>query len=1431
MGQQKGGEEDTPDHLLERVPEGEATGSNWKVRRGKYYATASLFEDGKPKTFSLFRGRKKNSITTCDIDIFSDELLRHRETFTLKSKGRVKFTSVFKLDLENEKENASNTLPHYFNISPYLEPVGDRWWSFKTEFSSFIFRRNLETILSHAMPLPRVGGETYQPYVLHNHDLINTCQTWSSSLDQAFYLLEFDKVLQQKDTADQETKSHYRKRIAEVIFGYFVWVLQHAARTGFHETVILHWSGKLAPLTKKDKTGEVVGEGKREKGKEVLSRLTEKSSESEVAEPLEPVAAPRTKIDSTGFEVDSGLSVGAPGSTTGLKKASTSDPGKTQESADSPPLSPFEPELSKYEDKFRNCCRFLDLLDMCLTNYLDEKPLITRMVEAFLKLAWEPIEMSKHRGSHLWPDRLDILEASPSPRAQSQDLGYDVECITNTPPQDSEDVKDCGYGGQGTYVYTITTQVLVWRAARSANRLLDLVSGDRDWSEWRDDQKSLGDKAIRDRTIEAFRYLDTDTSDGRPWDHLPTTITGHIRELSIDQWSCDIAVLSFVKDFFFDDENNPIDAWRGTLSCYDIFSRSTIPNTLESFMCYKLVIDPYSREEVREGLEARAYSAGLFAGGAVTPGSHCPYPPAWEIATYILGADHTKLLYPQITRPYIHTIEGQRSRPQQKGFRDHTRLEPAIIGANAGQDGRKRGKWKGFYITTEDRRWVNDPPSYGEWYWFREPLFMRHKPKKFEITSKFIETFLEVKDNWSCFWETGRGKVNFMKNMADMSNYDWGNKQNIVIQPYRNRESNFSHGRGALLGLQKQRDRKVDKKRIIVMGDCMIEHLISLMANLDFHEAGHIRGFLSRLRPMDSREMRFAEQTIMPNNLWITEFNINFITAPSGADVESPLLPNYFPRRRAKFLSMHDVPPPRIMAEAAMGFRIIGDLHDRYWTCYVFYDFGSKELKSDARTQVTQRGYGNSPSQRKCLEGFLICQALDLVLSETKAILDTITKSLGEGKKSQALFNLLLTEEDLRGENYFKTMNKNSVFYPWLREVYITLWSKCRSSSHVAKQWISVESLRDHKPRWSEKDQKSFGDEVAQNQADVKERCAMLEKMEKDLDERIDWITDLKQSLSSELELREARTSTQLGHTVNLFAVLTAIYLPLTFSTSIVAIQDFHWSSPARALVRITLAVTFGTIILLMNLAFLRRNLAALKTWAQRSIRLGMAGAPEPTGSSKKPPYQEKRPAWKYWEKRAHGLCEAEKRSTLLTENAIHDNGSDWWYWYFIAIFIIIVVPVQELTFIIRTLRLQKIKNAGPLKKFVRVPWAPMWILQLVLVYVIMLAGYAFLSLVGLIHRKAVWLWTGDDIAERERAPPEEVEKNLMSELEGDGEILRSGPDSTQKYKGLVGWLMKPAKTMQLLIVVEALQSKREKEFDAEEQGTPVEATEAPPPT
>lgn len=81
---------------------------------------------------------------------------------------------------------------------------------------------------------------------------------------------------------------------------------------------------------------------------------------------------------------------------------------------------------------------------------------------------------------------------------------------------------------------------------------------------------------------------------------------------------------------------------------------------------------------------------------------------------------------------------------------------------------------------------------------------MKDKPKKFEMNRKFIEKLLEPEIAWSYFWETSQAKDDFLKNMADTSNYDWGNGKNYFIQPSRNGEHSSFQGSDALSKLGTQ---------------------------------------------------------------------------------------------------------------------------------------------------------------------------------------------------------------------------------------------------------------------------------------------------------------------------------------------------------------------------------------------------------------------------------------------------------------------------------------------------------------------------------------------------------------------------------------------------------------------------------------------------
>ncbi|RPA93200.1 hypothetical protein L873DRAFT_1706529, partial [Choiromyces venosus 120613-1] len=176
------------------------------------------------------------------------------------------------------------------------------------------------------------------------------------------------------------------------------------------------------------------------------------------------------------------------------------------------------------------------------------------------------------------------------------------------------------------------------------------------------------------------------------------------------------------------------------------------------------------------------------------------------------------------------------------------------------------------------------------------------------------------------------------------------------------------------------------------------------------------------------------------------------------------------------------------------------------------------------------------------------------------------------------------------------------------------------------------------------------------------------------------------------------------------------------------------------------LAVIFGTF-LLMNIVFLHRNLEALEASVQNSIRQKMSQ--DSQSSHPKSAYQEKRPSWKYWKTRAQGLSQAEEHRAKLKDKESDRKESGWWYWYFTAIFTIVVIPAQELTFITRTLRRMKVKKFGPLKKLAGIPWAPIWVVQLAVVYAIILVGHTILFLVLLVRDAALRLWNGNDIPEK----------------------------------------------------------------------------------
>jgi len=92
-----------------------------------------------------------------------------------------------------------------------------------------------------------------------------------------------------------------------------------------------------------------------------------------------------------------------------------------------------------------------------------------------------------------------------------------------------------------------------------------------------------------------------------------------------------------------------------------------------------------------------------------------------------------------------------------------------------------------------------------------------------------------------------------------------------------------------------------------------------------------------------------------------------------------------------------------VITEAAYGFRFVGDLHDRLWTCYKLVDMGnvptaaviSREKKYMRKLFNDQKMPYKAWQQRKCVEGNLVLEGLEMVYSNAEIILDLLEQEEG----------------------------------------------------------------------------------------------------------------------------------------------------------------------------------------------------------------------------------------------------------------------------------------------------------------------------------------------------------------------------------------------------------------------------------------------------
>ena len=350
--------------------------------------------------------------------------------------------------------------------------------------------------------------------------------------------------------------------------------------------------------------------------------------------------------------------------------------------------------------------------------------------------------------------------------------------------------------------------------------------------------------------------------------------------------------------------------------------------------------------------------------------------------------------------------------------------------------------------------------------------------------------------------------------------------------------------------------------------------------------------FLEFFRRHESSESFFGERAHWQGNVWETEFHLGFhelltveIEDDSDDDSRSAeSLDKDSGRQHSHRQTSNQpfAPNPHEIKPVALGFRFVGDLRDRFWTCHFFssvtdgfsgiihehYRFGSTRDKLHAERQ----------GQRKVLE------------------LTYVEKALGELRRSIDKI-LAAFEKDLEAPESKDPANESFVFIHDYSSLYMEIGGKLRNVSQqldaslsTIEQWERREEARGLRSRWSQKDEERHGGKLRDLTMKCKFTVQQLRVQQGRLREQRRIADQRHNNLVSYKQLQEARTSTQSAADVRLFTYVTIIFLPLSFSSSLFSMGGAPKGSTISVMVPTTAVALTITFLLIANLKLMDRH-------------------------------------------------------------------------------------------------------------------------------------------------------------------------------------------------------------------------------------------------
>lgn len=401
------------------------------------------------------------------------------------------------------------------------------------------------------------------------------------------------------------------------------------------------------------------------------------------------------------------------------------------------------------------------------------------------------------------------------------------------------------------------------------------------------------------------------------------------------------------------------------------------------------------------------------------------------------------------------------------------------------------------------------------------------------------------------------------------------------------------------------------------------------------------------------REKYFADETTAAFNAWKTEFHLSSYQFVRKNDRVEDL----------KFLGGENG-----IRRAGMGFRILGDFFDRYWTCHVLEyepkddlqgepkDDRGNEPKADNEENFRVRFKalfknripeielgkmeGKHWRQRKVLELILFDRMLEKIIRRYKEMLGKVDHRLGELLAYKKNAGISSSSSDVLSiANDIFSWEMDSYAYLEFRK----LWPPFQYTLQIMEEdlrgtldtidlWKTRERDREpERPRWTRNDESKYRSAITKITAANNRKIHDLERYHSK-------IQSLRDSLASRLESTRNDLSFQSAENIRYFTYITAVFLPLGFGAAAMSTSEVPGGKMALNMFIAAVIVFVPTVL---ALAYGPKVSNEMRRMLRPTLWILLSGAQAIFGSSRRSNYCELPP------KAAGGLGSAQQNALL----------------------------------------------------------------------------------------------------------------------------------------------------------------------------------------